>query len=97
MLNSRKSGVGQAFRAAALLPGITGGDVSQFHVLARPLAAMLHAAFQRDVFPEDMKSSLGDRSFQESLQAQSANYRPVMLGEALCRPYAAISNQRIVS
>ena len=73
------------------------GSVSKFHVLARPLAAILDAAFQRGVFPDEMKSSLVTPVFKKGDRSDPANYRPIAVGEPLCRLYAAILNQRIVS
>ena len=35
-----------------------GGKVLKFHVLARPLAAILDAAFQRGLLLDEVKSSL---------------------------------------
>lgn len=58
---------------------------------------MLDAAFQRGVFPDEMKSSLVTPVFKKGDRSDPANYRPIAVGEPLCRLYAAILNQRIVS
>ena len=63
LLNNPKSGAGQG-RPSELLrysyQEVTGDDggVSKFHVLPLPLAAILDAAFQQGVFPDEMKASV---------------------------------------
>ena len=78
-------------KAAALLL------LLKFHVLARPLAAILDAAFQRGILPDDVKSSLVTPFFKKGDKCDPANYPPIAVGEPLCRLYAAILNRRIVS
>ena len=73
------------------------GKTLKFQVLARPLAAILDAAFQRGILPDDVKSSLVTPVFKKGDKCDPANYRPIAVGEPLCRLYAAILNRRIVS
>ena len=102
LLNNNNSGAGQGWPSELLrypYQEVTGGDgnVSKLHVLERPLAAILDAAFQRGVFPDEMKSSLVIPVFKKGDKSDPANHQPIAVGEPLCRLYAAILNQRIVS
>ena len=105
LLNNNRSGAGQGWPAELLRYAYRevqdeDGKTLKFLVLARlarPLAAMLDAAFQRGVLPDDVKSSLVTPVFKKGDKRDPANYRPIAVGEPLCRLYAAILNRRIVS
>ena len=98
-LLNNKSGAGQGWPSELLrysYQEVTGGDGSVSNVpCARPLAAILDAAFQRGVSPDKMKSSLVTRVLKKGDRSDPANYRPIAVGEPLCRLYAAILNQRM--
>ena len=55
------------------------------------------AAFQRGILPDDVKLSLVTPVFKKGDKFKPANYRPIAVGEPLCRMYAAILNRCIVS
>ncbi|RYX77941.1 reverse transcriptase family protein, partial [bacterium] len=105
LLNNNRSGAGQGWPAELLRYAYRevqdeDGKTLKFHVLARPLAAILDAAFQRGILPDDDKSSrssLVTPVFKKGDKCDPANYRPIAVGEPLCRLYAAILNRRIVS
>ena len=63
LLNINRSGAGQGLPAELLLQAYQevhgeDGKVDKCHVLARPLAAILDAAFQRGIFPGAVQSFL---------------------------------------
>ena len=62
-LNNNRSGAGQGWPAELIRYAYRelqdeDGKTLKFHVLERPLAAILGAAFQRGILPDDVKSSL---------------------------------------
>ena len=61
------------------------GKILKFHVLARPSAAILNAPFQRGILPDDVKSSRVTPGFKKGDKCDPANYRPIAVGEPLCR------------
>ena len=61
------------------------------------LAAVYNAAFRQGILPADVISSLVAPVFKKGDRADPGNYRPIAVGEPLCRLYAAILNKRIVS
>ena len=73
------------------------GKVSKLYVLAPVLAALLNSAFQSGTLPAAVKSSLIPPVFRKGDESDSSNYRPIAVGEPLCRLYAAILNSRIVN
>ena len=102
LLNNNRSGAKQGWPSELLryaYQEVSGDDgkVSKFHVLSRVLAAILDAAFQSGVFPDAVKSSLVTPVFKKGDKSDPANYRPIAVGEPLCRLYAVILNRRIVS
>ena len=72
------------------------GKVSKLYVLAPILAALLDSAFQSGTLPDAVKSSLITPVFKKD-KFDPSNYRPIAVGEPLCRLYAAILNSRIVN
>ena len=66
-------------------------------MLAPILAALLNNAFQSGTLPAAVKSSLITPVFKKGDEADTSNYRPIAVGEPLCRLYAAILNSRIVN
>ena len=102
LLNNNRSGAKQGWPSELLryaYQEVSGDDgkVSKFHVLSRVLAAILDAAFQSGVFLDAVKSSLVTPVFKKGDKSDPANYRPIAVGEPLCRLYAVILNRRIVS
>ena len=73
------------------------GKVSKLYVLAPILAALLNSAFQSGTLPSAVKSSLITPVFKKGDESDTSNYRPMAVGEPLCRLYAAILNSRIVN
>ncbi len=73
------------------------GKVSKLYVLAPILAALLDSAFQSGTLPDAVKSSLITPVFKKGDKFDPSNYRPIAVGEPLCRLYAAILNSRIVN
>ena len=73
------------------------GKVSKLYVLAPILAALLNSAFQSGTLPAAVKSSLIKPVFKKGDESDTSNYRPIAVGEPLCRLYAAILNSRIVN
>ena len=73
------------------------GKVSKLYVLAPVLAALLNSAFQSGTLPAAVKSSLITPVFKKGDESDTSNYRPIAVGEPLCRLYAAILNSRIVN
>ena len=57
----------------------------------------LDSAFQSGTLPDAVKSSLITPVFKKGDKFDPSNYRPIAVGEPLCRLYAAILNSRIVN
>ena len=90
LLNSNRSGAGQGLPAEMLRYAYRevqaeDGKTLKFQVLARPLAAILDAAFQRGILPDDVKSSLVTPVFKKGDKCDPAKDRPIAVGEPLCR------------
>ena len=88
LLNNNRSGAGQGWPAELLRYAYRevqdeDGKTLKFHVLARPLAAILDAAFQRGILPDDVTSSLVTPVFKKGDKCDPANYRPIAVGESL--------------
>ena len=73
------------------------GKVSKLYVLAPVLAALLNGAFQSGTLPAAVKSCLITPVFKKGDESDTSNYRPIAVGEPLCRLYAAILDSRIVN
>ena len=76
---------------------IEDGKVSKLYVLAPILAALLKSAFQSGTLPAAVKSSFITPVFKKGDESDTRNYRPIAVGEQLCRLYAAILDSRIVN
>ena len=61
------------------------GKVSKLYVLAAILAALLNSAFQSGTLPAAVKSSLITPVFKQGDESDTSNYRPIAVGEPLCR------------
>ena len=87
LLKDNRSGAGQGWPAELLRYAYRevqdeDGNTLKFYVLARPLAAILDAAFQRGILPDDVKSSLVTPVFKKGDKCASVNYRPIAVGRA---------------
>ena len=66
------------------------------HLLAPCLLVLLNAAFSTGQVPQSWKSSLITPIFKKGDATDTANYRPIAVGEPISRLYAGILVQRLV-
>ena len=65
------------------------------HLLALCLVVLLNAAFSTGQVPQSWKTSLVTPIFKKGDATDTANYRPISVGEPISRLYASIMVQRL--
>ncbi len=81
-------------RYAQLAP--TDEDPAPAHLLAPCLRVLLNTAFSTGKVPQSWKTSLVTPIFKKGDATDTANYRPIAVGEPLSRLYASVLVQRLV-
>ena len=71
-------------------------DPAPAHLLAPCLLVLFNAAFSAGQVPQSWKSSLVTPIFKKGDATDTANYRPIAVGEPISRLYASILAQRLV-
>jgi len=84
----------ELLRYAQLSP--TPEDPAPPHLLAPCLLVLFNAAFSAGQVPQSWKSSLVTPIFKKGDATDTANYRPIAVGEPISRLYASILAQRLV-
>jgi hypothetical protein len=97
--NGRATGGAQfpaEFLRYAVAPRVPGEEPPS-HQLGGPLCALLNAAFTTGKIPDAWTTSLVTPILKRGDPADTANYRPIAVGNPLVRLYAAVLNNRLVS
>ena len=84
----------ELLRYAQLVP--TDADPAPQHLLLPCLHMLLNTAFSSGTVPQSWKTSLVTPVFKRGDATDTANYRPIAVGEPLSRLYASILAQRLV-
>jgi len=74
----------------------TPDDPAPAHLLAPCLLVLFNAAFSTGQVPKSWKTSLVTPVFKHGDATDTANYRPISVGEPISRLYASIMVQRLV-
>ena len=75
----------------------TPDDPAPAHLLAPCLVVLFNAAFSTGQVPQSWKTSLVTPVFKRGDATDTANYRPISVGEPISRLYASIMVQRLVT
>jgi len=75
----------------------TPDDPAPAHLLAPCLVVLFNAAFSTGQVPQSGKTSLVTPVFKHGDATDTANYRPISVGEPISRLYASIMVQRLVT
>ncbi len=75
----------------------TPDDPAPAHLLAPCLVVLFNAAFSTGQVPQSWKTSLVTPVFKHGDATDTANYRPISVGEPISRLYASIMVQRLVT
>lgn len=84
----------ELLRYAKLVP--TPDIPAPAHLLAPCLVVLFNAAFSTGQVPQSWKTSLVTPIFKKGDATDTANYRPISVGEPISRLYASIMVQRLV-
>ena len=84
----------ELLRYAKLVP--TDADPAPEHLLLPCLQMLFNTAFSSGTVPQSWKTSLVTPIFKRGDATDTANYRPIAVGEPLSRLYAGILVQRLV-